>query len=84
MHPYAIKILASLIRSASKTKQVIVSTQSVTLLNEFDPENLIVADRKGGSSVLRRIDKDELTDWLKEYTLGELWEKNILGGRPAR
>jgi predicted ATPase len=84
LHPYAIKILASLIRSASKTKQVIVSTQSVTLLNEFDPENLIVADRKGGSSVLRRIDKDELTDWLKEYTLGELWEKNILGGRPAR
>lgn len=84
LHPYAIKILASLIRSASKTKQVIVSTQSVTLLNEFDPENLIVADRKGGSSVLRRIGKDELTDWLKEYTLGELWEKNILGGRPAR
>lgn len=84
LHPYAIKILAALIRSASKTKQVIVSTQSVTLLNEFDPENLIVADRKGGSSVLRRIGKDELTDWLKEYTIGELWEKNILGGRPAR
>ncbi|MCX6875748.1 MAG: hypothetical protein NTW21_18355 [Verrucomicrobia bacterium] len=63
-------------------KQVIVSTQSVTLLNEFDPEHLIVADRKGGSSVLRRIGKDELAEWLKEYTLGELWEKNILGGRP--
>ncbi len=84
LHPYAIKILASLVRSASKTKQVIISTQSVTLLNEFEPENLIVCDRKAGSSVLRRIGKDELTEWLKEYTLGELWEKNILGGRPAR
>lgn len=84
LHPYAIKILASLIRSASKTKQVVISTQSVTLLNEFEPENLIVCDRKAGSSVLRRIGKDELTEWLKEYTLGELWEKNILGGRPAR
>lgn len=84
LHPYAIKILASLVRSTSKKKQVIVSTQSVTLLNEFDPEDLIVADRKGGSSVLRRIGKDELADWLQEYTLGELWEKNILGGRPAR
>lgn len=84
LHPYAIKVLASMIRSISKEKQVIISTQSVTLLNEFDPENLIVADRKGGSSVLRRIGKDELTEWLKEYTLGELWEKNILGGRPAR
>ena len=84
LHPYAIKILASLVRSASKTKQVIISTQSVTLLNEFEPENLIVCDRKAGSSVLRRIGKDELTEWLKEYTLGELWEKNIMGGRPAR
>jgi hypothetical protein len=56
----------------------------VTLLNEFDPEDLIVSDRKGGSSVLRRIGQDELKEWLEEYTLGELWEKNILGGRPSR
>lgn len=84
LHPYAIKVLASLIRSASKTKQVIVSTQSVTLLNEFEPGDLIVADRKDGASVLRRLGADELTEWLKEYTLGELWEKNILGGRPSR
>jgi predicted ATPase len=84
LHPYAIKVLASLIRSTSKTKQVIVSTQSVTLLNEFEPGDLIVADRKDGASVLRRLGEDELGEWLKEYTLGELWEKNILGGRPAR
>lgn len=84
LHPYAIKILASLIRSASMEKQVIISTQSVTLLNEFEPGNLIVCDRKDGSSFLRRLEKDEFTEWLKEYTLGELWEKNILGGRPAR
>lgn len=84
LHPYAIKVLASMIRSTSKEKQVIISTQSVTLLNEFDPEDLIVTDRKSGSSVLRRIGEDELKEWLQEYTLGELWEKNILGGRPAR
>jgi predicted ATPase len=84
LHPYAIKILASLIRSTSKDKQVIISTQSVTLLNEFEPEDLIVSDRKAGSSVLRRIGEDELKEWLEEYTLGELWEKNILGGRPSR
>ncbi|MDP1591154.1 MAG: AAA family ATPase [Prosthecobacter sp.] len=85
LHPYAINILASLIRSASKEKQVIISTQSVTLLNEFEPKNIIVCDRKAGSSVLRRVGKDELTEWLKdEYSLGDLWEKNIMGGRPAR
>jgi len=84
LHPYAIQVLASLIRSTSKTKQVIISTQSVTLLNEFEPSDVIVADRKDGASVLRRVGPDELTEWLKEYTLGELWEKNIIGGRPAR
>jgi predicted ATPase len=84
LHPYAIRILASLARSASKVKQVILTTQSVALLNEFAPENLIVVDRKDHASVLRRLAPDELTEWLKEYSLGELWEKNILGGRPAR
>ncbi len=82
LHPYAIKILASLIRSASKIKQVIISTQSVTLLNEFESEHLVIVDRKDGSSILRRIEENELTEWLKEYSLGELWEKNIFGGRP--
>ncbi len=84
LHPYAIRLLASLARSTSKVKQVILTTQSVALLNEFVPENLIVVDRKDHASVLRRLGPDELTEWLKEYSLGELWEKNILGGRPAR
>ncbi len=84
LHPYAIRILASLIRSTSKMKQVVISTQSVTLLNEFEPADLIITDRKDGSSLLRRVEKDELTEWLNEYTLGELWEKNILGGRPGQ
>jgi predicted ATPase len=84
LHPYAIRILASLIRSASKDKQVIVSTQSVTLLNEFDPRDLIIADRKDRTTVLHRLEDEKLTEWLKDYTLGELWEKNILGGRPGR
>jgi predicted ATPase len=84
LHPYAIRLLASLARSASKAKQVIITTQSVALLNEFSPENLIVVDRKDHASTLRRLAPDELTEWLKEYSLGELWEKNILGGRPSR
>ncbi|RYD36902.1 MAG: chromosome segregation protein SMC [Verrucomicrobiaceae bacterium] len=84
LHPYAINILGTMIRSASKSRQVVISTQSVTLLNEFGPDDVIVADRKDGSSSLRRVEGAELKEWLKEYSLGELWEKNILGGRPAR
>lgn len=83
LHPYAIKVLADLIMMASERKQIIVSTQSVELINEFDPEDIIVVDRDEGRSVFHRVQKDELVEWLDEYSLGELWMKNILGGRPA-
>lgn len=84
LHPYAIKVLAGLIRSAAHEKQIIVSTQSVELLNEFDPEDVIVVDRVEGKSSLRRLTQEELEGWIDDYTLGELWQKNIIGGRPAR
>lgn len=82
LHPYAITLLGSLIRSASKRMQVIISTQSVPLLNEFDIEDLIIVEREDEVSVFKRLDKESFTQWLEDYTLGELWEKNILGGRP--
>lgn len=77
-----------MIRSASKSRQIIVATQSVSLLDELaEPEEVIVverkgSERKGSESVFRRLDPDALQGWLTEYTLGELWEKNVLGGRP--
>jgi len=84
LHPFAIVILGAMIRSVSKKKQVIVATQSVELLNEFDPEDVIVVDRNQGASTFRRIQDTELTLWLEEYTLGELWQKNIFGGSPGK
>ena len=58
--------------------------QSVALLNEFEIDDLIVADREEGGSVFKRLDEAEFTAWLEDYTIGELWQKNILGGRPSR
>jgi predicted ATPase len=84
LHPYAINVLASLLRSTAKSKQVIVSTQSVALLNEFDASDVIVCDRIEGATHLHRLDEDALAEWLEEYSLGELWQKNLLGGRPSR
>jgi predicted ATPase len=84
LHPYAIKALASLLKFAAKSKQVIISTQSVELLNEFEPEDIIVADRTKGYTNLNRLDSEALLSWLEEYSLGELWQKNILGGRPSK
>jgi predicted ATPase len=84
LHPYAITVLASLFKSASQESQVIVSTQSVELVNEFEAEDLVVVDRRQGRSTFTRLDEEKLKDWLKEYSLGELWKKNVIGGRPTR
>ncbi len=83
LHPYAITLLGALMRSASASArmQIIVSTQSVPLLNEFSIDDLIVVERRGGVSVFNRLDESEFEMWLEDYSIGELWEKNVLGGR---
>lgn len=81
LHPLAIGYLAAMLRSASAKKQIILSTQSVTLVNGFSIEDLIVVDREDRASVFRRLDPDAYEAWLEEYTVGDLWEKNVLGGR---
>lgn len=83
LHPYAINLLASLIKQAAASTQVIVSTQSSSLLDHFEPEDVIVTDRKDGASEFTRLESAELKDWLDDYSLGQLWEKNEFGGRPA-
>lgn len=82
LHPYAITLLGSLLRSASKRMQIIISTQSVPLVNEFDIEDLVIVEREDGGSVFKRHEQEAFKLWLEEYSVGELWEKNILGGRP--
>ena len=84
LHPFAIRLLASMMRSTSKARQIIVSTQSTELLNEFSAGDVIVADRAQGWTHLHRLDTQALADWLAEYSLSELWQKNLLGGRPSR
>lgn len=83
LHPYAITLLASLIKQASTKTQVIISTQSPFLLDHFQPEDVLVADRVDGGTQLTRLDPSRLDSWLQDYSLGQLWEKNELGGRPG-
>lgn len=84
LHPYAITMLASLIKAASTETQVIVSTQSALLLDHFQPEDVLVADLEEGATTLKRLQSQDLTGWLEDYSLGQLWEKNQFGGRPTR
>ena len=83
LHPYAIALLASLMQQASTETQVVVSTQSSLLLDHFEPEDVLVAERAGGATTLERLDSPRLKTWLEDYSLGQLWEKNELGGRPV-
>lgn len=83
LHPAAITLLAALIRQTSAETQIIASTQSPLLLDHFDPQDVLVANRVNSATTLTRIDPAPLAVWLEDYSLGQLWEKNELGGRPS-
>ena len=85
LHPAAITLLGALIRQASVTTQIIFATQSSLLLDNFLPENVLVADRVDRNTRFTRCanDAERLLPWLEDYSLGQLWEKNEIGGRPA-
>ena len=82
LHPFALAILAGLIRSVSDTTQVVASTQSVTFANQFAAEDIIVVDQIDNASEFSRLDLERLKVWLDDYGVGDLWEKNLLGGTP--
>ena len=82
LHPAAISLLAALLESAAQKTQVLVATQSVTLINQFTPELVWVVERENRASVFKQLESADMSAWLENYSLGELWEKNILGGRP--
>ncbi|MCF8338730.1 MAG: AAA family ATPase [Bacteroidales bacterium] len=84
LHPSAISALAGMVKTASQNCQVILATQSTRLVDEFSPENIIIAERDtvDKKSKFKKLQKKDLNKWLKEYSMSELWEKNIFGGKP--
>ncbi len=82
LHPFAISKLAGLIKSAATTSQVIISTQSVEFINQFEADDIIVVERNDGQTTFQRQSNTTLAPWLEDYAIGELWQKNIIGGRP--
>ncbi len=82
LHPYALNAVAALFKKASQYAQILISTQSSSFLDSFDPEDVIVVNREGRESQFRRLDPSELDAWLDEYSLGEVWEKNVIAGGP--
>lgn len=83
LHPHAASMIAGLIRATAVKSQVLVCTQSPTFVDEFLPEEVIVAESRDCESQFRRLAPDSLTNWLEQYSLGELWQKNVVGGGPV-
>jgi predicted ATPase len=82
LHPAGLRVFANILKVAKNYTQVIISTNSSEMLNQFEVEDLIVADRSGGATFLSRIDRDEIDEWAQHCTLSQIWENNIIGGRP--
>lgn len=81
LHPFAIAKLAGMIKKASVQSQIILSTQSVNLVDHFSANDIIVVNREDNQTVFKRQSEENLKVWLEEYSIGELWEKNVIGGR---
>ena len=82
LHPAALESLADIVKSVSKNHQVICSTQSVTFANQFNPEDFIVVDQIKGESSFKRVTRSELECWFEDYSMGDIWNKNLIGGMP--
>ena len=81
LHPHALALLAETLKQASNRRQIVVSTQSADLVGELAPEDVVVVDQRDGESSFERQDGNRLAEWLEEYTLGDLWRMNVVGGR---
>ena len=82
LHPAAIALVGDMIRTLAEDRQVIAATQSPLLVDVFGLDEIRVLELRDGRTEIRRYGEDEYRDWLEEFTTGELWQKNLLGGRP--
>ncbi len=83
LHPAAITLIGGMIKALAEERQVIVATQSPLLVDAFDLDEIFVLDLHEGRTEIRKLDPDDYRQWLNDsFTPGQLWQKNLLGGRP--
>ena len=84
LHPFALEIVAGLMRSVSARSQVIVATQSQSFLNSFEPAEILTVEWHQGQTNFKRLEPEQFKDWLEDYSIGDLWQRNVLGGGPLQ
>ena len=82
LHPDILPGLADLLRDASERCQLVVTTHSDTLIDALTDtaESVVVCEKHKGQTELKRLDKDDLSEWLKRSQLGEFWASGGIGG----
>lgn len=82
LHPDVLPTLIDLLKKAAQKTQIIITTHSADLIDDLTdmPEAVLVFDKAQGSTTVNRLDRAELSDWLKDYRLGQLWRRGELGG----
>lgn len=82
LHPELMSHLADQLREASRRTQIVVATQSDTLIRFLEPSEVVVADvTDDGMTTLTRADQLDLGEWLQDYSMDELWRNGRLGAR---
>ena len=83
LHPAAVSLVGGMIKSLAVERQIIVATQSPLLVDAFDLNEIFVLELQDGQTKFRKLKPDDYQAWLDDsFTPGELWQKNLLGGRP--
>lgn len=82
LHPAALTHLAALMHQVAPSVQIIAATQSPAFANHFAWNAFIVVDRDKDASRFRRLQQEEVAPWMDNFAMGEIWEKNLIGGRP--
>jgi predicted ATPase len=82
LHPAALAVLADLLKSAAQHSQLLIATQSAALIDHFDADDVLTTNLRDGCSTFERLNPEQLQEWLEEYKLSELWDRNVIGGGP--
>jgi len=80
LHPEAISLLGELMKNAATRSQLIIATQSPLLLDQFSLADVVIVSRRDGQSVFERLNREDYNVWLEDYSVGELWAKNVIRG----
>jgi predicted ATPase len=82
LHPEALSVFADLLKCASENSQIIISTQSPSLVDYFEPDDIVVVNRTRGETIFERLEFEKYKAWMDEYSISQIWDANIIGGRP--